>query len=90
MTFGFGLIHGLGFAQILRELGIVRMGIQDAIPLLSFNLGVELAQLSIAALTLPLMWRLQRRPAFMLKHVPALSLLLTLAGIYWLLIRTLV
>jgi len=88
VTFGFGLIHGLGFAQILRELGIATMGIQGAIPLLSFNLGVELAQLSIAAVTLPLIWRLQRRPAFMLKHVPALSLLLTLAGIYWFLART--
>jgi uncharacterized membrane protein len=55
----------------------------------SFNLGVEFAQLSIAALTLPMIWRLQRRPAFMLKHVPALSLLLTLAGVYWLLARTL-
>jgi len=89
VTFGFGLIHGLGFAQILRELGIAKMGIQGAIPLLSFNLGVELAQLSIAALTLPLIWRLQRRPTFMLKHVPALSLLLTLAGVYWLVARTL-
>jgi len=90
MTFGFGLIHGLGFAQILRELGIATMGIQGAIPLLSFNLGVEVAQLSIAALTLPLIWRLQRRPAFMLKHVPALSLLLTLAGFYWFLARTVI
>ncbi len=90
VTFAFGLIHGLGFAQILRELGIATMGIKGAIPLLSFNLGVELAQLSIAALILPLIWRLQHRPAFMLKHVPALSLLITLAGIYWLLARTLI
>jgi hydrogenase/urease accessory protein HupE len=90
VTFGFGLIHGLGFASILRELGIGAMGIRGAIPLLSFNLGVELAQISIAALILPLVWKLQQRPAFMLKHVPALSLLITLAGLYWLLIRTLV
>jgi hydrogenase/urease accessory protein HupE len=90
VTFGFGLIHGLGFAQILRELGIATMGIQGAIPLLSFNLGVELAQLSIAALTLPLIWKLQRRPAFVLRHVRALSLLLTLAGVYWFLARTVI
>jgi hydrogenase/urease accessory protein HupE len=89
VTFGFGLIHGLGFASILRELGIGAMGVQGAIPLLSFNLGVELAQISIAALILPLVWKLQQRPAFMLKHVPALSLLITLAGLYWLLARTL-
>jgi len=90
VTFGFGLVHGLGFASILRELGIGTMGIQGAIPLLSFNLGVELAQISIAALILPLIWKLQQRPAFTLKHVPTLSLLLTLAGLYWLLTRTLV
>lgn len=89
VTFGFGLIHGLGFASIVRELGIGKMGMQGAIPLLSFNLGVELAQISIAALILPLVWKLQQRPSFMLKQVPALSLLITLAGLYWLLTRTL-
>lgn len=88
VTFGFGLIHGLGFASILKELGIGALGTKAAIPLLSFNLGVELAQVSIAALILPLIWRLQRRPTFMLKYAPALSLLITLAGIYWLLART--
>jgi hydrogenase/urease accessory protein HupE len=74
VTFGFGLIHGLGFASILRELGIGSMGVQGAIPLLSFNLGVELAQISIAALILPLVWKLQRRPSFMLKQAPASAL----------------
>src|ERR1041385_4842529 len=37
ITFGFGLVHGLGFASILRELGIGAMGIPGAIPLVSFN-----------------------------------------------------
>jgi len=87
VTFGFGLIHGLGFASILRELGIGAMGAQAAIPLLSFNLGVELAQISIAALVLPLIWRLQRNPAFLQKHVPALSSIIILAGVYWFLAR---
>ena len=90
VTFGFGLVHGLGYASILRELGIGTMGIHGAVPLLSFNLGVELAQISIAALILPLVWKLQQRPSFTLKHVPALSLIITLAGLYWLLTRTLV
>jgi len=90
VTFGFGLVHGLGFASILRELGIGTMGIHGAVPLLSFNLGVELAQISIAALILPLVWKLQQRPSFTLKHVPALSLIIALAGLYWLLTRTLV
>jgi hypothetical protein len=51
--------------------------------------GVELAQVAIAAVVLPLVWRLERRPAFALKHVPAFSLLITLAGVYWFLARTL-
>jgi hydrogenase/urease accessory protein HupE len=90
VTFGFGLVHGLGFASTLRELGIGALGARSAIPLLSFNLGVELAQIAIAALVLPLVWRLEQRPAFTLRHVPALSLLITLAGVYWFVARTLI
>jgi hydrogenase/urease accessory protein HupE len=89
VTFSFGLVHGLGFAATLRELGIGTLGARVALPLLSFNVGVELAQITIAALVLPLVWRLQRRPSFALKHAPAFSLLITFAGIYWFLARTL-
>jgi hydrogenase/urease accessory protein HupE len=89
VTFSFGLIHGLGFASTLRELGIGGLGARAAIPLLSFNLGVEVAQIAIATVVLPLVWRLQQHPAFALRHVPALSLLITIAGVYWLLARTL-
>jgi len=89
VTFCFGLVHGLGFASVLRDLGIGALGTPSAVPLLSFNLGVELAQISIAALILPLIWRLQRHPAFLPKHVPALSLLLIISGLYWLVTRTL-
>ena len=89
VTFVFGLVHGLGFASILREMGIGGFGVRVAVPLLSFNLGVELAQIAIAALVLPLVWRLQQRPNFALRHAPALSLLITFAGLYWFLARTL-
>lgn len=89
VTFVFGLVHGLGFAAALQELGIGELGVRAAIPLLSFNVGVELTQIAIAALVLPLVWRLQQRPVFELKHVPALSLLITFAGVYWFLARTL-
>ena len=92
VTFVFGLVHGLGFASVLRELGIgTELGIgglgAQAIPLLSFNLGVELAQIAIAAVVLPLVWKLEQRQSFTLKHVPALSLLITFAGLYWLVTR---
>ena len=90
LTFGFGLIHGLGFASVLQGLGIGAGGFQAAVtPLFSFNLGVEFGQFAVAALVLPLVWKLQRRPSFVLRHVPALSLLIAISGVYWLVVRTL-
>ena len=89
LTFGFGLIHGFGFATVLRELGIGDTGPAAAAPpLLAFNLGVELGQLAIAALFLPLLWRLRERPSFAPKYAPACSWMILLAGLYWLLERT--
>lgn len=45
IVFGFGLIHGLGFANILKDMALP--GDQLLIALLSFNLGIELGQLAI-------------------------------------------
>lgn len=87
LTFGFGLIHGFGFASVLRELGIgASSGV--AMPLFSFNLGVEVGQLAIAALALPLIWRLHQYPVFLKRYVPVCSVLVALAGAWWLLERT--
>ena len=52
VAFGFGLLHGFGFANALRDLGL-RTG-QLAATLFGFNLGVELGQLAIVAVFLPL------------------------------------
>ena len=89
LTFAFGLIHGFGFASVLRELEIGANGGGVAIPLVSFNLGVEAGQLAIAALLWPLIWKLRERPAFAARYVPACSLLVALVGAYWLVRRTL-
>ena len=90
LTFGFGLVHGLGFASVLRDLGIADGGLRAAItPLLSFNLGVEIGQITIAALILPLIWRLRQHSAFVLRYVPAGSLIIAILGSYWLIDRTL-
>jgi len=87
LTFAFGLIHGFGFASALGELGI---GADSGaiIPLLSFNLGVELGQIAIAALVLPLIWKLRQQPQFVVRYTPACSILIALAGGYWLVERT--
>lgn len=89
LTFGFGLIHGFGFAGVLRELGVSASGEAGvALPLLAFNLGVELGQVAIAAVVMPLLWQLRRRERFVRLAVPALSSLVVVAGLYWLAERT--
>jgi len=88
LTFAFGLIHGFGFASALSDLGVGRDGQGIAMPLLTFNLGVEFGQIAIAALVLPLVWRLRRSERFLAHGVPALSCIVTVAGAYWLLART--
>jgi hydrogenase/urease accessory protein HupE len=89
LTFGFGLIHGCGFASALRELGLGANGSSVVLPLVSFNLGVEVGQMTIAALVLPLIWRCRRSPAFVKRLTPIGSCLIALTGGYWLLQRTL-
>lgn len=89
VTFAFGLVHGFGFANLLREVGVGTAGQGIGVPLFAFNLGVELGQIALAALALPLLWRLRQNPAFSRRVVPALSTLIALAGLGWLLHRLL-
>ncbi len=89
LTFAFGLIHGFGFAGVLRELGVGADGRGILAPLFTFNLGVELGQLAIAATLLPLLHQLRRHDLFLRRAVPTLSALVALIGGYWLLERTL-
>ncbi len=58
VAFGFGLIHGFGFASVLADLGLPTGTL--AVALVGFNLGVECGQLAIVAAFLPL--------AFVLRH----------------------
>ncbi|ULT56796.1 HupE/UreJ family protein [Neobacillus drentensis] len=53
ITFLFGLIHGLGFATILKEMAIPKSHL--AVALINFNLGIEAVQLTIVCLLLPLL-----------------------------------
>jgi hydrogenase/urease accessory protein HupE len=88
LTFGFGLVHGLGFATALRDLGVGAAGSSVAGPLLDFNLGVELGQLSLAAVALPVIWKLSQRPRFATLYAPACSIAVLLGGGYWFVQRT--
>ncbi|MSP27288.1 MAG: HupE/UreJ family protein [Methylococcales bacterium] len=89
LTFFFGLVHGFGFAAVLREMGISSMETGIMLPLFSFNLGVELGQITVAAVFLPIIWWLHKQPLIGPKLTPVCSIFASLAGAYWLIERTL-
>ncbi len=65
-AFAFGLIHGFGFASVLLDLGLPAASL--LLSLVGFNVGVELGQLTIVAIFLPLAY-LARKTAFYRKIV---------------------
>lgn len=73
---------------MLRELGVGENGRGLLMPLFTFNLGVEIGQVSVAAIFLPILWQLRKNSVFLKRGVPILSAIVALAGLYWLLERT--
>ena len=78
ITFPFGLIHGFGFAGALREIALPHAQLPAA--LVSFNLGVEVGQLAVLALALPLTLYLRSAAWFGARGVKALSVLIAVGG----------
>ena len=62
VAFGFGLVHGFGFASVLADLGLPRDAL--LVSLVGFNLGVEAGQLAIVALFLPAAFFARRHWAY--------------------------
>ena len=88
LVFMFGLIHGLGFASSLNEIGLPRN--KFATSILSFNVGVELGQITIitavfALLVIPF----GKSPYYRKRIVFPLSILIALVALYWTIERTL-
>jgi hypothetical protein len=81
VTFLLGLVHGFGFAGMLEELGLPRGALATA--LVSFNGGVELGQAAVVAVALPILMRLRRVPGWERRVVPALSVFVAAAGVFW-------
>jgi hypothetical protein len=80
-AFGFGLIHGFGFAGALRDLGLPTGSL--ALSLFGFNAGVELGQLAIVAAFLPVAFRLRDTWAYRRVVLAGGSALIaTIAGIW--------
>jgi len=87
VAFGFGLIHGFGFASVLADLGLPQGALVGS--LVGFNVGVEAGQLAIVAVFLPLAYAL-RRTAFYQRGVLLCGSVLTLVlALVWLAERAL-
>jgi hypothetical protein len=87
LTTVLGLVHGLGFAGLLAELGLPRGQLLPA--LLSFNGGVELGQFAVVLLALPLLRRLREAPRFGVKGLRYASIGVSLVGVGWFVERVL-
>jgi hypothetical protein len=86
VVFGFGLLHGLGFAGVLAELGLPRSQYLSA--LLSFNVGVELGQLAVIALAFVALGALRNRSWYRTRVTVPASVIIGLVGLYWAVERT--
>ena len=80
VAFLFGLVHGLGFAGALREIGLPQQHL--SIALLTFNVGVEIGQLFVVTLAFALHRALARWPTFVMARTPALYAIGAIAA-YW-------
>ena len=87
VAFGFGLVHGFGFASVLADLGLPQASL--VLALVGFNLGVEAGQLAIVTLFLPLAYALRRTWVYRrLVFAGGSAVIALLAGV-WLLERAL-
>ncbi|MEP7338059.1 MAG: HupE/UreJ family protein [Acidobacteriota bacterium] len=82
IAFFFGLVHGFGFAGVLREFGLPRQALGWS--LFSFNFGVEIGQVCIVVLTAALLGALRSRNPKLSQRVASIgSVIVILAGSYW-------
>ena len=82
LVFSFGLLHGMGFAGVLSQLGLPRSEFLTG--LLCFNAGVELGQLTvILAAFLLIGLPFSKKPWYRRRVVVPLSLAIAAVGLYW-------
>ena len=81
MAFGFGLIHGFGFAAALSGLGV--SGSAMWLPLLSFNFGVELGQCAVVLLFMGIVWSWRGTAAYRLGLLKGGSMCVAALSLWW-------
>ncbi len=79
--FGFGLIHGFGFASVLAD--FMSDTSSRLIALASFNIGVELAQLAVVLAVVPLIFLLRRQWLYQRVVMPVGVVVIALTGSVW-------
>lgn len=87
VTVMFGMVHGFGFAEILHG----TMSGNIALPLFSFNLGVEIGQLVVLAIVIPILWLIRKlitsTSSRQVWWTYITSSIVGLMGLYWLIER---
>lgn len=80
LVFGLGLLHGMGFASVMKELDLPEGQVFK--PLVGFNLGVEFGQVTVLATAFALtFWMIRRRQFGAVRKVA--SCLIGMMGLYW-------
>ena len=82
LAFCFGLLHGFGFASVLADLGLPQGALLLA--LVGFNLGVEVGQLAIVAVFLPVAFALRRTRFYQVGVLKIGSLIVAALATWWL------
>lgn len=85
IIFAFGLLHGLGFASVLADVGLPPS--QYALSLISFNIGVELGQLTVIALAFISLLPFRAKGWYQTKLVLALNIAIAIVASYWVIER---
>lgn len=82
IVFLFGLLHGMGFAGVLSELGLPESDFATA--LIFFNVGVEAGQLSVIAVSFLLVfWLLKDQNKYRQWVIIPISSIISLIGLFW-------
>ena len=85
VAFGLGLLHGFGFSGVLRDLGLRGPPLLKA--LLAFNGGVEIGQVAVLAVVVPMLFSLRRFRWYERRAVPIASLVVAMIAALWIVER---
>lgn len=86
IAFAFGLVHGVGFANVLTDLGLPKSGLLQS--LVAFNFGVEAGQLAIVSVFLPFAYWMRRSWSYQVMTMRLGSALIAVIACAWLLERS--